>query len=65
MYVSYSIGWLGTQVYNQTKHDYEITLERQSQVLVVDEDAESAAIPRIRFSVKPLPDVCSVVVSLA
>ena len=40
------------QGFNNTRHDYEITLENQSQIEVVPEDPESAAIPQIQYHVR-------------
>eukprot|EP00884_Botryococcus_braunii_P015981 jgi/Botrbrau1/3066/Bobra.0070s0059.1 len=44
-------------VYNQTKHDFEITLEKHTVIQVVEEDAESAAIPRMQFRFRKIADV--------
>jgi hypothetical protein len=39
------------QQFNTTRHDFEITLETQTQIDVVPEDAETHAIPSIQYHV--------------
>ena len=38
--------------FNSTNHDFEIQLERDSQLEVVPEDVESNAIPAVRYNVR-------------
>lgn len=40
------------QQFNTTRHDFEITLETQTQIDVVPEDAETHAIPSIQYHVR-------------
>ena len=42
------------QTYNQTKHDHEITLERQTVIEPCDEDPEAADIPDVLYNVSPM-----------
>lgn len=39
------------QTYNQTKHDHEITLEKQTVIEVCEEDPENDVIPQVQFNV--------------
>lgn len=48
------------QQFNTTRHDFEITLETQTQIDVVPEDAETHAIPSIQYHVSQ-SDPCSLV----
>lgn len=49
------------QQFNTTRHDFEITLENQTQIEVVGEDAQTQAIPKILYHVRLLcAFVCSV-----
>lgn len=47
------------QQFNTTRHDFEITLENQTQIEVVGEDAQTQAIPKIQYHVRSLPIVAS------
>jgi Replication protein A OB domain len=52
------------QQFNTTRHDFEITLETQTQIDVVPEDAETHAIPSIQYHVSN-SDPCSLLPMLA
>jgi hypothetical protein len=43
---------LHAQQFNTTRHDFEITLETQTQIDVVPEDDETQAIPSIQYHVR-------------
>ncbi len=43
------------QTYNQTRHDHEITLEKQTVIELCNDDQEAAAIPQIIYHVNPPP----------
>jgi hypothetical protein len=44
--------------FNSTPHDFEIYLERNSQVAPCEDDADTQAIPHIMFSVSGLTFCC-------
>jgi len=64
VYISNGTLKQANQAYNNTQHDYEMTLRRESQVILCD-DAESQMVPEIKYNFVPIRDLSQKVGSYA